>query len=142
VDDRGIGELVVTTLTNDIMPLLRYRLGDWVAEAGRLDGTEYLVHGRVRDGLNGPAGRRVTTWEVDQCFAGVGGVAHYQMRQTGDGRLVCQFIPDGSGPVPADLELLRDRLEALLRPAAAMSLELVELLPPTPSGKFRLTCRV
>ena len=50
VDDRGIGELVVTTLTNDIMPLLRYRLGDWVAEAGRLDGTEYLVHGRVRDG--------------------------------------------------------------------------------------------
>ena len=29
-DARGIGELVVTTLTNDYMPLLRYRIGDLV----------------------------------------------------------------------------------------------------------------
>ena len=27
-DARGIGDLVVTTLTNDYMPLLRYRIGD------------------------------------------------------------------------------------------------------------------
>ena len=27
-DPDGVGDLVVTTLTNDYMPLLRYRIGD------------------------------------------------------------------------------------------------------------------
>jgi len=139
-DERGVGELVVTTLTNDIMPLLRYRLGDLVEVIGGPEGADHRVHGRARDALRGPAGRRVTTWEVDQCFAGVGGLAHYQVRQTTENELVCQFIPDGAGPGPGDLERVRGRLEELL-PPAPLRLEAVELLPPTPSGKFRLTSR-
>src|SRR5271156_6547801 len=44
-DQDGVEELVVTTLTNDFMPLIRYRIGDFVE---RRD-TAYLVHGRVKD---------------------------------------------------------------------------------------------
>lgn len=33
-DEQGIGDLVVTTLTNDFMPLIRYRIGDLVEQLG------------------------------------------------------------------------------------------------------------
>lgn len=144
-DERGVGDLVVTTLTNDIMPLLRYRVGDLVEVCGRPEGVEYLVHGRVRDALCRGDGRRVTTLEVDRCFAGVGGMVHYQLRQTGEGQFALQWIADananGSGPASSELNSLKARLEELLQPAVPISLEQVTLLPPTPSGKFRLTCR-
>jgi phenylacetate-CoA ligase len=141
-DERGIGEMVVSTLTNDIMPLLRYRLGDLVAARDGAGGGRYVVHGRSRDVLHRGDGRRVTTWEVDQCFAGVPGIAHYQLRQTDGGHLDLQWIADGSGPEPVTLNGVRSRLEGLLQPAAPIRVERVEKLPPTPSGKFRLTCRV
>ena len=136
-DEQGVGELIVTTLTNDIMPLLRYRVGDLVERAG----SEYVVHGRARDALRRSDGRRVTTLEVDRCFEGVTGMVHYQLRQTGDGQFALQWIADGTGPAAPELAALKARLDELLQPAAPLSLEQVTLLPPTPSGKFRLTCR-
>jgi phenylacetate-CoA ligase len=141
-DERGVGDLVVTTLTNDIMPLLRYRLGDLMAVGEPSEGADYVVHGRSRDALCRRDGRRVTTWEVDQCLVGVGGVVHYQLRQTGDNRLAFQYVADGGGPWAEDLDLVKGRLEELLQPTAAPDFERVAMLPPTPSGKFRLTCRV
>ena len=140
-DAQGVGDLVVSTLTNDIMPLLRYRVGDLVERRGRSPGANWRVHGRARDALSRPDGRRVTTWEADQCFAGVNGITHYQLRQTADGSLGLQWIPDGAGPAPVDLIGVRSRLEALLESTSPISVAQVTLLPPTPSGKFRLTCR-
>ena len=69
-DARGVGDLVVTTLTNDVMPLVRYRIGDLVERRERPYSTDYFVHGRARDALRRRDGRRVTTLEVDRCFAG------------------------------------------------------------------------
>ena len=140
VDERGVGELVVTTLTNEIMPLLRYRLGDLVEVGEPPQGANYLVHGRVRDALSRRDGRRVTTLEVDRCFAGVPGIVHYQLKQTGD-EFGLQWIADAAGPSAAELAELRARLEQLLQPAEPLKFEPVTMLPPTPSGKFRLTCR-
>lgn len=140
-DGQGIGDLVVTTLTNDLMPLLRYRVGDLVETRQRPEGQSYVVHGRSRDALCRRDGRRVTTWQVDQCFAGVAGLMHYQLRQTPDGSLGLQWISDATGPAPMDLIRVRSRLEELLEPAAHIPVEQVTKLPPTPSGKFRLTYR-
>ena len=50
-DARGVGELVVTTLTNDYMPLLRYRIGDLVEQHVEPYGNHFTVHGRARDAL-------------------------------------------------------------------------------------------
>ncbi|MGH7942805.1 MAG: hypothetical protein ACREE6_10765 [Limisphaerales bacterium] len=138
-DDRGIGDLVVTTLTNNYMPLLRYRIGDVVERSALPYGTSYIVHGRARDAIRDGNGRRVTTRDVDLCFDRMSGIAHYQVHQEGPRGFRFRFVSDGDGPEPAELKTLAGRLEELLKPALPIAMEPVSMLPPTPSGKFRLT---
>ncbi len=140
-DERGVGDLVVTTLTNEIMPLVRYRVGDLVERCERLDGTEYFVHCRARDALFRADGARVTTLEIDRCFAEVDGVAHYQLRQNEAGDCDIQFIPDRERLAPEKLQQVLERLADLLQLNNKISVSEVEKLPPLTSGKFRLTCR-
>ena len=141
-DARHVGDLVVTTLTNEYMPLLRYRIGDLVERRDQPDAASYRVHGRVRDALRGPDGCRVTTRDVDQCFTEIVGVAHYQLTQEENGFCRLRYIPDGNGPTAAELSGLIDRLTELLSPPVKVEVEAVAVLAPTHSGKFRLTCRV
>lgn len=138
-DARGIGDLVVTTLTNDYMPLLRYRIGDLVERHVRPYDTDYIVHGRARDAIQDRQGRRVTTWDVDQCFADVHGIAHYQFTQAADGSGRLRYVPDANASQSGDMETLAARLEGLLQTPVPVEIESVNMLPPTPSGKFRLT---
>jgi phenylacetate-CoA ligase len=138
---RGIGDLVVTTLTNDYMPLLRYRIGDLVEHNVQPYGNHFTVHGRARDALTSHDGQRVTTWEVDQCFAEINGITHYELRQNENGECVLRFVPDGAGPTKEELCRLTSQLEALLKSSAEIKTETMPVLVPAASGKFRLTSR-
>ena len=140
-DPRGVGSLVVTTLTNAIMPLVRYRIGDLVECCQRPYATDYLVHGRARDTLRRRDGQCVTTLEVDRCFAGADGILHYQLRQQENGECHLQFIPDREPPTVSTLQSVTGRLQELLQLPAAPQTESVKMLPPLTSGKFRLTSR-
>ena len=137
VDAGGVGELVVTSLSNELMPLIRYRTGDLVARPGETGGTMYVIHGRARDALRAGDGRRVTTLEVDRCFENVTGIAHYELRQQADGDCVLRFVPDGRGP--EELAAVIARLESLLQPPGKIVAESLPMVVPTHSGKFRLT---
>jgi phenylacetate-CoA ligase len=141
-DARGVGDLIVTTLTNDYMPLLRYRIGDLAERHVQPYGNHFTVHGRARDALVAGDGSRVTTWQVDQCFAGVNGIAHYELRQNENGVCVLRFVPDGNGPAQTELHRVTSRLGALLQLPAELKAEAMPVLVPAASGKFRLTCRV
>jgi phenylacetate-CoA ligase len=141
-DKTGIGSLLVTTLTNDIMPLVRYRTGDLAQRLDQPGGTHYIVHGRARDVLHRADGQRITTWQADQCFAGTAGFAHYALRQHADGQCHLQFIPDGNGPDPSGLFQVTEKIRELLQSREPVEAEQVSILPPLPSGKFRLTQRV
>jgi phenylacetate-CoA ligase len=136
----GVGELVVTTLTNDYMPLLRYRIGDLAQRRVMPYGTDFVIHGRARDALCAGDGRRVTTWQVDQCFVGLPGILHYELRQNEKGGCVLRFAPDGAGPAEAELRRVASQLESLLCSRAEIGTEVMRVLLPEPSGKFRLTC--
>lgn len=140
-DERGIGELVVTTLTNDYMPLLRYRIGDLVERIEQPYASNFVVHGRARDALKAGDGRRVTTWQVDQCFTGADGIAHYELRQDESGDCILRFVPDGVGPTEAELGRVTSRLGELLALRKAIRTEAMPVLVPAASGKFRLTQR-
>jgi phenylacetate-CoA ligase len=140
-DARGVGELVVTTLTNDYMPLLRYRIGDLVEHHVQPYGNYFTVHGRARDALAARDGARVTTWEVDQCFTETNGIVHYELRQTENGDCILRFVPDGVGPTKEELRRVTSQLEALLKCSAEIKIEAMPVLVPAASGKFRLTSR-
>ncbi len=139
-DARGIGDLVVTTLTNDFMPLLRYRIGDLAERHLQPYGNHFTVHGRARDALMARDGSRVTTWEVDQCFVGLSGIAHYELRQNENGDCILRFVPDGNGPAQDELGRVTSQLEAML--SGKLKTEAMPVLLPAASGKFRLTCRI
>jgi phenylacetate-CoA ligase len=140
-DERGVGELVVTTLTNDYMPLLRYRIGDLAERIVRPYASDFVVHGRIRDALTAGDGRRITTWQVDQCFDGTDGIAHYELRQDETGECVLRFVPDGAGPAAKELECASSQLGVLLGLRNAIKTEAMPVLVPAASGKFRLTQR-
>ena len=132
----GIGELLVTTLTNPHLPLVRYEIGDYVE---RVAGG-YLVHGRKRDALRGADGRILTTRQVDATFTGLSGIAHYQLRQRTDGSAHLSLLPEHAGDeLVAAQATLVERLSLLL--GTPVTSDSVGLLTPEDSGKFRLTVR-
>ena len=132
----GIGELLVTTLTNPYLPLLRYEIGDFV----ELTPDGYLVHGRKRDALRGADGRTLTTRMIDQAFAGIGGIAHYQLRQKADGSTHLFLLPEAEGDSLGSAQAqLTTELSELL--GVTVTAESVSLIAPEDSGKFRLTVR-
>lgn len=137
-DANGIGNLIVTTLSNDYMPLLRYGIGDLAERNERSYGTDYIVHGRIRDALTVADGTRVTTWQVDQCFAGAEGIVHYQLRQSLAGKCHLRYVPEFGGLDVDSLRTVLSRLESLLQ--SPVTTEAVPALLPEASGKFRLTC--
>jgi phenylacetate-CoA ligase len=141
-DLHGVGELVVTTLSNDYMPLLRYRIGDLAERHVLPYGNRYTVHGRARDTLSARDGQRVTTWQVDQCFVGASGIAHYELRQNENGDCILRFVPDRVPPTEEELRRVTSQLEALLKFSAGIKTEAMPVLVPAASGKFRLTCRI
>lgn len=133
-DDAGIGELIVTTLTNEFMPLIRYRIGDLVEP---LPGPEirYVVHGRVNDAVQ-HGDRRVTLWQLDQCVAETGELVHYQLRSGLAGEFLFHFIPDSKPPGSREIGRLEECLGSLL--GAKVTAESTDLLMPESSGKFRV----
>jgi phenylacetate-CoA ligase len=141
-DERNVGDLVVTTLTNEIMPLVRYRVGDLVECGEAPYTTNYWVHGRARDTLLRRDGQRVTTLEVDRCFAGTRGIAHYQLRQTETGDCDLRLIPEREVPSATELKGVTAQLADLLQLKNEITVAAVDKLPPLPSGKFRLTSRL
>jgi phenylacetate-CoA ligase len=132
----GLGELLVTTLTNPYLPLLRYEIGDYV----ELKPDGYRVHGRKRDALRAADGSVLTTRMIDQAFAGTTGIAHYQLRQKPDGSAHLLLLPETEGDTLRTAQArLTNELGRLL--GSAVTAESVRLITPEDSGKFRLTVR-
>lgn len=132
------GELIVTTLTNPLMPLVRYRIGDLVERRSTPYQTRYAVHGRLADSFLTASGRRVTTRQVDKCFEGFVGIAHYQLLERADSPWLLRFVPDQEGPAAPELAALAAALQQLLELPASLTLELTSTLLAETSGKFRL----
>jgi phenylacetate-CoA ligase len=134
-DETRIGDLVVTTLTNDFMPLIRYRIGDLVEPE---PGGDYIVHGRAADAFALPGGGRATTLQVDHVISPTPGVAHYQIHELPGREFLLRYFPDRTPPSETALAELKRRLESLLDCPERCRLEATDTLMPEKSGKFRL----
>ena len=142
-DARHVGELVVYTLTNDYMPLLNYQIGDLMervpAKPEDPNGkVTYVLHGRSADTVATGPGRKATVRDIDQCFAGVQGVAHYRLHEASRRRFTLSYILDPNQPLTAIDQALA-KLNALLDPAEPIEARAVKFLLPEGSGKFVLS---
>ncbi len=89
-----MGELVVTSLHNDAMPLVRYRTGDLVrlADAGTCDcGSSLMrlesIQGRVQDGLKTTDGTRLPSLETANEMEDRTGFSDFQINQESMSRI-------------------------------------------------------
>lgn len=141
-DATGVGDLVVTTLSNPYMPLIRYRIGDLVRAETRPYLTQFELHGRTQDALLSTRGQRVTAGQIDRCFEDSSGIDHYQLRQEQAGQFTLYYVPAAEETAGAALDPLRSRLSDLLATDRGLRMEPVDYIPCENSGKFRLSCRM
>ena len=139
-DAQGIGQLVVTTLDNDYMPLIRYGIGDLVRANGQPGQVSYELHGRAKDALRSVRGHRIAVGQVDQCLAPSSGIVHYQLGQESPAQFTLYYVPDTGADINPALAELRLRLADLLGTTDGLTMRAVDFLPCETSGKFRL-CR-
>ena len=143
--DGETGELVVTSLDLASMPLIRYRMGDMAARlpgpcaCGRGLALMTRVQGRTAHAIRRPDGGLIITPLVTNLFGKARAyewVRGFQVREEPGGRL--RVLLDVRVP-PTDTQraTLLDILQAGVGPYFQVQLEMVERIPPAPSGKLQ-----
>ncbi|MER8644438.1 MULTISPECIES: hypothetical protein [unclassified Mesorhizobium] len=135
----GVGDVLITTHASEVMPLLRYEIGDLAAwsevdcECPLSDWRTLIFHGRSQETLL--AGRRrVTTRQVDSAVAEVAGIAFAQVYAQ-DGGFCADVIPSESGGFKASelREAFFDKFDI-----RSLNVREVRALRPLPSLKYPL----
>lgn len=135
-----VGQVVVTSLLNFAMPMIRYALGD-MAEVGEPcpcgRGLPVLtrVLGRLRNTLRYPDGRRGWPMMGDIYHAGVAGIRQYQILQHGLDDIEIRLVT--AAPLgPAEERKLRDWLHYRSGYPFQVRFGYPPEIPRGPSGKF------
>ncbi|GEO41461.1 hypothetical protein SAE02_56090 [Skermanella aerolata] len=148
VDDDGapsevrVGNLLVTTHANRLLPLARYKLGDLgrlsdaVCDCALEDWQCFELHGRASEALL-INGERVTTRQFDAVMAFTSGVALYRCTQADENDLLVEVLPDTAGDlsVGAVAKTLGERLDCRVKVVPVQGFD------AGPSQKFQLTRR-
>lgn len=154
VDDAGApcppgipGRVLVTTLTNRAMPLLRYEIGDYAArsvrpcDCGRPEPMLKQVVGRVTDAFRTAAGKVVPAEYFIHVLGVVsnrGAVRKFQVRQRAvDDVLVLVVVTDTY--TAADTEEIKRMVRRGMEADCTVTVQRVDAIPPLPSGKYRYT---
>ena len=145
-EPRDEGEIVLTELYGELMPLIRYRVGDMgAAEEGRCEcgrGLPLLhrIVGRADEFIVCPGGREVDPivfeYILKEMPARLGKVTKFRIVQEPDFRLTIDLCYLGARPdrlIPA----LREQLESYIGSGFDIEFRLRDDIPPEASGKLR-----
>jgi len=138
----GLGQIVGTTLLNQVMPLLRYRLSD----LGRWDpspcpcGRNYPVikveTAKLEDQVFDLDGNAVSPSVITFAFKGVAGIAKSQVAQIAADQWELRLVP-ASDFNDACVQQLLANFCTLVSPRLNASIRLCTEIPNLPSGKFK-----
>lgn len=138
------GRIVVTTLVNHAMPLLRYLVGDRGSLLPRRCGCGVgfpllgVVTGREADVLVLRGGCRVSPYALTCALERIGEVRRYQVTQLDPGRVRVRAIAEAGADRPAVAERIRAILRREVAPFLEADVEYVERLATGPRAKFRV----
>jgi len=137
------GEIVVTDLSNLYMPFLRYRTGDLAMLSGRACpcGRTFplleRIEGRTFDVVISPEGKAAGGFFWTFLSRTVPGIARFQIEQRDRSGVVFRLVP---GPEWKDdyEAVLKQKIRANLGEAFEVVFDIVDDIPRSRSGKFRL----
>jgi phenylacetate-CoA ligase len=143
-----IGELLVTDLLNDAMPMIRYRIGDMAAldnrpcACGRGLPLLQKVAGRVTDFIVGADGRFVSgVFLATYVVARRPSLRQVQLRQEKAGEILYKILRrNGDAFAKQDSDYLIDETRRYVGSDTKVAFEFVDEMPPETSGK-QLFCR-
>ncbi|MEU4927573.1 hypothetical protein AB0G54_13875 [Streptomyces yokosukanensis] len=138
-----IGELVITSIGDQLSPHVRYRTGDLVEPGGRCpcgaEGRTVIHHGRASTCLaDGADGRFVTPRQADDALCDVVGIGHYRIDQSAPDSVHCRVITREDAPLDT-VPAVQDRLRDLLPHVPRVEATAVTHIEAERSGKFS-TC--
>jgi phenylacetate-CoA ligase len=138
----GLKEIIGTGLNNYVMPLLRYRTGDYAkpldveCSCGRKMPLLGPMETRVGGTLQLPDGRFLPYPLINYAFMGLAHIRKTQLLQETLNHIVVRLVPDGafSG---GDRETLVAKMKEYLGGGVRIDIELVDDIPRERSGKYR-----
>jgi phenylacetate-CoA ligase len=138
------GEIVLTTLSNRAMPLLRYRTGDrarW-KEGDCPCGRGLLmidkIEGRIADYLTIPGLGQISPYAMTMTLEQFPGIRKYQIVQMADYSLEIKIVHDnGSRDVTANqrLQEIKEKMNILIRNKVPVCIAPVAEIPASGTGK-------
>ncbi|WP_119274082.1 AMP-binding protein [Taklimakanibacter deserti] len=135
-----MGRIIVTSLFNLAMPLIRYEIGDYavIAEADtcpRASMSLTRIVGRERNVFKMPDGRKVMPW-LDPEVALSAGLHQFKMIQHSLAEIELLYIPHGT--VELSSARAQELVEEHMGPGFNVKCTKVENLPPAPNGKYMM----
>lgn len=137
-----MGEVIVTDLPNFAMPLIRYQNGDLARVSEESCPCERPfpllteILGRSCDAISTPNGQYVHGEFFSHIFYGVDGVRRYQAYQKSLNEITIKI--ESYGDLSEDtLQTLRRKVMTHLGPGIEVSMQVVDTIPLTPTGKHR-----
>ncbi|OHY82210.1 phenylacetate--CoA ligase family protein [Marinobacter sp. AC-23] len=138
----GYGELIATTLLNDAMPLIRYRIGDLgeiiqsSCSCGRASKILKELHGKVGAVVINE-GRQASTAAIAIAFEYLEGVKNAQIIQNEPGRVIVKLIKrENFSPKSEDFMVWE--LKKMLGDSLCISVDYVDEIPPEHNGKYKM----
>ncbi|ELY54951.1 CapK related-protein [Natronococcus amylolyticus DSM 10524] len=139
------GEIVVTSLTNFSMPLIRYRIGDIAAfhtgscECGCNWPMITDVQGRVTDHFVALDGSLVYPGVLRKSLYYCDWINQFQIHQTDNDRVVFRLVSDTETPPQSDLEEISDKTKKVLGEDVTVEFDYPKSIDRADSGKYRYT---
>jgi len=143
VPDGSLGHVVVTSLVNRAMPLIRYRLGDLAIKLPREKYPEerslalpllQKVIGRETDIVQTPGGKKLIVHSFTGIFEYYPQIRQFCIIQNKLSGIHVLYVKE-NGFQPKVLEEISNRLAELINEPFEITFESVDQIPPTKSGK-------
>jgi len=137
----ALGRVLVTTLENHLMPLIRYEIGDYAVATDRICacGRTLPCIGKVIGrGVNlfvGADGRPFVPWDLFRPLKDRTWIKQYQVAQTAISRFKLRYVADRPLGRDDEADILR-HFEATLHSSSTLEFERLDRIARAPSGKF------
>jgi phenylacetate-CoA ligase len=142
------GEILVTSLTNYAMPLVRYRIGDFGTLADPKENPNAgqvlkFVHGKTNAIFRTRNGKLVDPGFFEEMMYHKDAVRRFQVVQKDYNTILFRIDCLETGLDQAEIDEMIHQARLVMGPDCQVQLEFVPEISPTPSGKFQYTiCEV